>query len=45
MHKVMAPVFANSEYIIGAKQNDDGSVSCWGATESAGVTMQAEAKF
>ena len=45
MHKVMAPVFANSEYIIGAKQNDDGSVSCWGATESAGVTMQAESKF
>ena len=24
---------------------DNGSVSCWGATESAGVTMQAEAKF
>ena len=41
----MAPVFANSEYIVGAKQNDDGSVSCWGATESAGVTMKAEAKF
>ena len=29
-HKVMAPVFANSEYIVGVDKMDDGSVSCWG---------------
>ena len=44
-HKVMAPVFANSEYIIGVDKMDDGSVSCWGATKEFGVTMRAEAKF
>ena len=44
-HKVMAPVFANSEYIVGADKMDDGSVSCWGATKEFGVTMRAEAKF
>ena len=44
-HKVMAPVFANSNYIIGAKENQDGSVSCWGAVEGTGMTMQAEAFF
>jgi 3-methylfumaryl-CoA hydratase len=44
-HKVMAPVFANSEYIIGAKKNPDGSVSCWGAVKGSGMTMQAEAYF
>ena len=44
-HKVMAPVFANSDYIIGAKENSDGSVSCWGAVEGSGMTMQAEAYF
>ena len=41
----MAPVFANSNYIIGAKENQDGSVSCWGAVEGTGMTMQAEAFF
>jgi 3-methylfumaryl-CoA hydratase len=44
-HKVMAPVFANSDYIIGAKENTDGSVSCWGAVKGTGMTMQAEAFF
>ena len=44
-HKVMAPVFANSEYMIGVDKMDDGSVSCWGATKEFGVTMRAEAKF
>ena len=44
-HKVMAPVFANSDYIIGAKENTDGSVSCWGAVKGSGMTMQAEASF
>ena len=44
-HKVMAPVFANSNYIIGAKENSDGSISCWGAVEGSGMTMQAEAHF
>ncbi len=44
-HKVMAPVFANSEYMVGADKMDDGSVSCWGATKEFGVTMRAEAKF
>jgi len=44
-HKVMAPVFANSEYIVGVDKMDDGSVSCWGATKEFGVTMRAEAKF
>ena len=44
-HKVMAPVFANSEYIVGVDKIDDGSVSCWGATKEFGVTMRAEAKF
>jgi hypothetical protein len=41
----MAPVFANSDYIIGAKENTDGSVTCWGAVEGSGMTMQAEAHF
>ena len=41
----MAPVFANSEYIIGAKGNPDGRVSCWGAVKDSGMTMQAEAYF
>jgi hypothetical protein len=41
----MAPVFANSDYIIGAKKNLDGSVTCWGAVEGSGMTMQAEAYF
>ena len=41
----MAPVFANSNYIIGAKENTDGSVSCWGAVKGSGMTMQAEARF
>ena len=44
-HKVMAPVFADSEYMVGVDKMDDGSVSCWGATEEFGVTMRAEAKF
>ena len=44
-HKVMAPVFANSEYIVGVDKIDNGSVSCWGATKEFGVTMRAEAKF
>ena len=44
-HKVMAPVFANSEYIVGVDKIDDVSVSCWGATKEFGVTMRAEAKF
>ena len=44
-HKVMAPVFADSEYIVGVDKMDDGSVSCWGATKEFGVTMRAEAKF
>ena len=44
-HKVMAPVFANSDYIIGAKENSDGSISCWGAVEGSGMTMQAQAYF
>ena len=44
-HKVMAPVFANSEYIVGVDKMDDGSVSCWGATKEFGVTMRSEAKF
>lgn len=44
-HKVMAPVFANSEYMVGVDKMDDDSVSCWGATKEFGVTMRAEAKF
>ena len=44
-HKVMAPVFANSEYMVGVDKMDNGSVSCWGATKEFGVTMRAEAKF
>ena len=44
-HKVMAPVFANSEYIVDVDKMDDGLVSCWGATKEFGVTMRAEAKF
>ena len=44
-HKVMAPVFVNSEYMVGVDKMDDGSVSCWGATKEFGVTMRAEAKF
>ena len=44
-HKVMAPVFANSEYIVGVDKMGNGSVSCWGATKEFGVTMRAEAKF
>ena len=44
-HKVMAPVFANSEYMVGVDKMDDGSASCWGATKEFGVTMRAEAKF
>ena len=44
-HKVMAPVFANSKYMVGVDKMDDGSVSCWGATKEFGVTMRAEAKF
>ena len=44
-HKVMAPVFADSEYKVGVDKMDDGSVSCWGATKEFGVTMRAEAKF
>ena len=44
-HKVMAPVFANSEYIVGVDKMNDGSVSCWGATKEFGVTMRAESKF
>ena len=44
-HKVMAPVFANSEYIVGVNKMDNDSVSCWGATKEFGVTMRAEAKF
>ena len=44
-HKVMAPVFANSDYIIGAKENSDGSITCWGAVKGSGMTMQAEAHF
>ena len=44
-HKVMAPVFANSEYMVGVDKIDDSSVSCWGATKEFGVTMRAEAKF
>ena len=44
-HKVMAPVFANSEYMVGVDKMDDSSVSCWGATKEFGVTMRAEAKF
>ena len=42
---VMAPVFADSEYMVGVDKMDDGSVSCWGATKEFGVTMRAEAKF
>ena len=44
-HKVMAPVFADSEYMVGVDKMDDGSVSCWGATKEFGVTTRAEAKF
>ena len=44
-HKVMAPVFADSEYMVGVDKMDDGSVNCWGATKEFGVTMRAEAKF
>ena len=44
-HKVMAPVFADSEYMVGVDKMDHGSVSCWGATKEFGVTMRAEAKF
>ena len=44
-HKVMAPVFADREYMVGVDKMDDGSVSCWGATKEFGVTMRAEAKF
>ena len=44
-HKVMAPVFADSEYMVGVDKMDDGSVSCWGATKEFGVTMRAKAKF
>ena len=44
-HKVMAPVFADSEYMVGVDKMNDGSVSCWGATKEFGVTMRAEAKF
>ena len=44
-HKVMAPVFADSEYMVGVDKMDDGSVSCWVATKEFGVTMRAEAKF
>ena len=44
-HKVMAPVFADSEYMVGVDKLDNGSVSCWGATKEFGVTMRAEAKF
>ena len=44
-HKVMAPVFANSEYIVGVDKIGDSSVNCWGATKEFGVTMRAEAKF
>ena len=44
-HKVMAPVFADSEYMVGVDKMDDCSVSCWGATKEFGVTMRAEAKF
>ena len=44
-HKVMAPVFADSEYMVGVDKMDDGLVSCWGATKEFGVTMRAEAKF
>ena len=44
-HKVMAPVFADSEYMVGVDKMDDGSVSCWGATKEFGVTMRAEAQF
>ena len=44
-HKVMAPVFADSEYMVGVDKMDDGSVSRWGATKEFGVTMRAEAKF
>ena len=44
-HKVMAPVFADSEYMVGVDKMDDGSVSCWGATKEFGVTMRAEANF
>ena len=44
-HKVMAPVFANSVYMVGVDKMNDGSVSCWGATKEFGVTMRAEAKF
>ena len=44
-HKVMAPVFADSEYMVGVDKMDNGSVSCWGATKEFGVTMRAEAKF
>ena len=44
-HKVMAPVFAGSEYMVGVDKMDDGSVSRWGATKEFCVTMRAEAKF
>jgi len=44
-HKVMAPVFADSEYMVGVDKMDDDSASCWGATKEFGVTMRAEAKF
>ena len=32
-HKVMAPVFADSEYMVGVDKMDDGSVSFRGATK------------
>jgi len=41
----MAPVLANSDYIIGAKENSDGSVSCWGAVKGTGMPMEANAFF
>ena len=44
-HKVMAPVFANSEYMVGVDKMEGDLVSCWGATKEFGVTMRAEAKF
>ena len=30
---------------VGAKENDDGSISCWGAIKGSGMTMQAQAYF
>ena len=44
-HKVMAPVFANSEYMVGVDKMDDGSVSCWGATKEFGVTIERKQSF